>query len=290
MAMRVNRIAGPALAGLVFGTALLAGCQGDTSGPGTREEIAVFGYLYVGESLADSNAIVISRVRPIGDYYDFDRAAVDDAIVSIAKADGPLVVLFHVGPGKYANSSVTIEPLTTYDLRVSIPGEEEIRASTRTPHAFTLTGGPPVPVRPVRHSVMPDSFPMSVDCDDPDQIFLVDVYCLENWKKAHYINSFGPKDTPQSYEEYGGDNGEPRHIFAYFRMRNLVREGSGYTIDFYNAMMAYYGSYNVQVLAIDDNYYRYLYKDHPEENGGVIGGIGVFGAAARRGWAVEVVK
>jgi len=31
-------------------------------------------------------------------------------------------------------------------------------------------------------------------------------------------------------------------------------------------------------LAIDENYHNFLHKEHPELNGGVNGGIGVFGS------------
>ena len=43
-------------------------------------------------------------------------------------------------------------------------------------------------------------------------------------------------------------------------------------------------------MSIDQNYYNWLYRDHREENGGINGGIGVFGSACRRLWNVRAVE
>ncbi|MBD3334301.1 MAG: hypothetical protein GF355_02190 [Candidatus Eisenbacteria bacterium] len=54
-------------------------------------------------------------------------------------------------------------------------------------------------------------------------------------------------------------------------------------------MMVFYGRYEVQLPAIDDNAYNYLYREHPEESGGIVGGLDVFGSAYRERFQVEVV-
>mgnify|MGYP001571870253 CR=1 FL=1 len=130
-----------------------------------------------------------------------------------------------------------------------------------------------------------------MECAEPEQIFVCDVFCLEDWRDARYINPFGPHDRPSDPDEYGGANGEPRHIFAFFRIRDVVRNEQGYyRIDFCNAMMVFFGRYDVNILSVDRNTYNWLYRDHPEENGGVSGGIGVFGSACRRNWNVQVAE
>jgi hypothetical protein len=43
-------------------------------------------------------------------------------------------------------------------------------------------------------------------------------------------------------------------------------------------------------MSIDENHYNYLWKEHPEESGGIVGGIGVFGSARRERYEVEVVE
>lgn len=275
---------------LVGATALVAlvGCGGDTSGPATADEFTVFGYLYVGEQVGEANAIRVSRVRPIDELYDRDAAGVSNAIVTLTPEGGTPETLELVAPGAYADSAVVIAPLTTYHLRIEVPGERVITAATTTPVAIQIEGGPPEIPETVRQEILQDSYPVAVTCDDPEQILLTDVYCLEDWRAARWIYPIGPDETPTDYEEYGGDDGEPRHIFAYFRANDIVQEAGQYRIDFYGAMMAFYGRYTVHVSAIDTNTYDYIYKDHPEENGGVVGGIGLFGSACRRTWRVQV--
>ena len=140
----------------------------------------------------------------------------------------------------------------------------------------------------MRYEILQQQYPVLVTCDDREQVLLTDVYCLEDWHTARFIYPIGPKDNPHSFDEYGGDDKEPRHIHAFFRARDVVQLDGRYLVDFYGAMMAFYGRYTVHISAIDANTYAYLYKDHPEENGGVVGGIGVFGSACRRTWSVQV--
>jgi hypothetical protein len=89
--------------------AALSGCAGDTTGPETQEEIAVFGYLYVGEAVNAANAIYVTRTRPIDETYDPDEAAVSGALVTLRDAAGGELDTLQMGePGRYYNSSVVI--------------------------------------------------------------------------------------------------------------------------------------------------------------------------------------
>jgi hypothetical protein len=279
------------IAGLVL-SALLFGCAGDSTRPETRREITLHGFLYVGETIDAHNAIRIGRVGPIDEYYDESAAAVSDAIVLLAKEGATAAETLRLAaPGAYVNSRLVIEPRTTYVLSAMIPGGPTLTARTTTPSEFVVHRGPPNLPDSVRYEALAETYPVDVECADPEQVFVCDVYCLERWEDARYINPFGPHDRPNDYEEYGGSNGEPRHIFAYFRIKDVALNEQGeYRIDFYSAMMAFYGLYDVNVLSIDENTYNWLYRDHPEENGGVSGGIGVLGSACRRTWSLRVVE
>ena len=265
----------------------LAGCSGDTTAPQDAGTIAVFGTLYIGKTI-DEPGIRVSRVQPIEAPYDRDEAAVNDALVTIRREGAPAPDTLRLArPGEYVGSGFSIAARTTYHLRVVVPGGPEITATTTTPDSFSASGGPPH--GPVEYEALQDLYPILVRCENAKQILLVDAYCNEDWEDARYVNPFGSRNAPEDYDEYGGDNGPPRHISAYFRLDQIVRDGDAYVIDFYSAMMAYYGSYDVHVLSIDDNTYNYLYRDHPEENGGIEGGIGLFGSAERRVWTVVSV-
>ena len=269
----------------------LSGCEGDVTGPSLRDEIAVFGFLYVGEAVSDSNAVLVTRTQPVLDSFDPVEAAVTNATVTLRReGDSVGDTLSMVRPGYYANPSITIDMLTAYHLTVSVPGEEVITATTTTPVSYNLLSGPrPLPGT-MRHADIPDRFPFELVCYDEEQIFFLDVYCLESWEDARYIIPFGDHDRPDDEEEYGYDNGEPRRISAYFHIKDVARQGSRYTIDFYSALMVFWGKYEVSLLTVDDNYYNYLYREHPEESGGIVGGIGVFGSGCRSRYLVKVIE
>lgn len=285
--LRFGRAARAALLPVVVALAL-AGCSSDATAPQETGTIAVFGTLFVGEALPsfpDTNAVHVTRVRPIDERYDREEAAVDDAVVTLLR-DGAAApdTLSLRGAGAYGNPNVVIRPNTMYRLRVEVPGHDPITAATTTPDSSEIAGGPP-PFVP-EHESLQDRYPILVRCGNPEQVFLVDAYCRETWVTARYVNPFGSHNAPDDDEEYGGENGEPRHIFAYFRIEQVIQSDGAYVIDFYSAMMAFFGAYDIQVLAIDANLYNYLYRDHPEENGGIRGGIGLFGSAQRRVWHV----
>ena len=271
---------------------LLAGCgDGDTTGPAAESEIAVFGYLYVNETVSEENAIYLTRTMPVFDYYSREEAVITGAVVTLRK-DGAETAdtLSMTEPGYYSNPSVSIEPVATYHLSVSIEGEETITATTTTPWPFDVLNEPLALPDSMIYSTIADSFPIHISCENEEQIFQVDAYCLEEWEDATYVYPFGPEDNPGDYEEYGGDNGEPRHIAPYFKVKGLEREGEAYRIGWYGDLFVFYGEYDLQVLSLDDNFYNYLYRNHPELNGGINGGIGVFGSACRALWRLKVVE
>lgn len=276
----------------LFLAGALAGCgDGDTTGPGTREEIVVFGYLYVGEAISEENALLLSRTRPVLDPFDPEEAAVTEAVVTIRKeGEEEADTLEMIRPGRYAEPELVIEALATYHLRVEIEGEDPITASTTTPWSFEITRQPRALPDSMPHAAIADSFPIYLRCDYEEQIFLVDAYCLEDWEDARYIDPFGAEEGPEDYQEYGGDNGEPRHIAPYFRVKGLEEEGDEYRLGWYGDLMAFYGEYDIHVLSIDENVYSWLYRDHPELSGGVSGAIGLFGSACRAAWRVKVIE
>lgn len=271
---------------------LLTACGDGSTRPKYEQEITLFGYLYIGEAVSDTNAVYIGMTRPVDQPYDAEEAAVRDAIVTL-RADSATATdtLRMVAPGRYANPAVVIRARTTYHLDARV-GDRTITATTTTPRAFAVVREPRVVPGVMRQASIADSFPIVVECPDPEQIFLVDVYCIEDWRNARFVHRMGsPEDHPQSYDEYGGDNSEPRHIMAYFRLKDVERTETGLPIvSFYGDMMWFFGHYQVSVLSLDRNYYDYLYREHPEHNGGVRGGIGVFGSACRRQYMVEAIE
>jgi hypothetical protein len=234
-----------------------------------------------------ANAIVVRRVGPADRYYDRGEAEVRDALVILKPPRAAPETLAMFRPGHYAAPDLVIHRDSTYALTVKV-GDAVLTAATKTPALITVSRGPPPYPQPMIHDEIASAFPILVTCRDPAQIALVDVWCAEKYYNARWVHKIGTSDYPSDDQEYGGDNGPPRHISAYFRFEELDRLGDAYEIDFYGAMMAFYGEYQVGVYSIDENYYNYLYRDNPEHSGGIHGGIGVFGSACRKQYDVMV--
>lgn len=284
---------------------LMAGCdsESDLVADDYREEIVVYGYLYIDEPIDSTNAIFIGKTKPVLEYYQVEEAAIENAHVTLQKEGSDTTITLHhlrkiievedelreVG-GYYANPNIIIEPLTTYYLEIEVD-DKLLTAQTTTPHTFDVQYGPKEIPETMGYDELMDSYPILLTCDEPEQIFMVDVYCEEDWEDARFINPIVTDDDEvQDFDQYGGTNGEPRHIFAYFRIKGIEDEQGVYDVGFYRDMVVFYGHYSVNVMSIDDNYYNYLYREHPELSGGINGGLGVFGSALRADYRIKIVE
>lgn len=269
---------------------LLAGCGPAPTRPVFIEETTLFGTLFVGEPLSQGNAIVLMRTRPVDEPYSLDQAAVRGAVVRLRDVDADSTYALSMGQaGRYANPTVTIQPRTTYELTVQ-DGTHTLTATTTTPALFRVSAEPVAVPGTMVHAEIAGRWPIVLNGPDPEQIMLMDSYCLELYQNAHYVNPIGTHDTPKDDKEYGGAQTPPRNTFFFFRLGDLPPDPAGYRLGFYGDMMQFYGRYKLGLFAIDTNYYNFLYRDQPETHGGVVGGIGVFGSAARQTWLVQTTR
>ena len=270
-------------------------CNENPAKPDYQKEICVFGYLWGNERLTDDHAIMITFSQPITDYYDLTDAAVTGAVVTITDPDSVVYVLNDTWrPGFYFNDSLLIKPKTTYSIRVEINGEI-VTASTTVPPLLTInTELRKDSINYVARENLGYEKPIYLDCELEDQIILVDMFCNEDYENAEYIKPFNDEHKfPDNQEEYdGGNNGEPRHIQAIVPYKDLVSDEfpGQYVVYWYHSMIVFYGSNTMQALAIDDNYHNFLYTEHPEFNGGINGGIGVFGSVCGENFELMVLK
>jgi hypothetical protein len=262
-------------------------CEKSTLQAGYDRQVAIFGYLWGGENLDEAHAILVTWTQPISDYYDPANAVIDNATVRIIHEGSGRSVTLQPStshPGLFFNDSLLIEYGAAYRLEVDA-GETRVSARTTVPprmgfytplNADTLNW--------VRPENLGREKPVFLECESLEQIILVDVYCNEEYYNAEYIQPFSEnRKFPQSQEEYdGGRDAEPRHIRAFMMYRDLAATAfdGRHVVYWYDALIAFYGSYTLQVLAIDDNYHNYLYREHPERSGGINGGLGVFGSVS----------
>lgn len=272
-------------------------CEKNPNKPDYQKEITVFGYLWGDENLNADHAILISYTQPITAFYDLNLAGISGANVTITEeSSGDIVQLQEAleKPGFYFNDNLNIKPKETYHLRTEIDGKV-VTASTTVPPVLTLvTELDRDTVNNVYHKNLSKRKPIFVECEDVEQLIMVDMFCNEEYQNAEIINPFHESHKyPGDREEYdGGINGEPRHIQGIGRIREFISDDypAQYVVDWYSSMLVFYGSYTMQVVNIDDNFHNFLYKEHPEYEGGIHGGLGVFGSVCGDVFEMDVLK
>lgn len=273
-----------------------AGCEKNPAKPGYQKEVSVFGFLWGNEALTAEHAIMISYTQPIYDYYDLNDAAIKNAVVTITDASsGELFQLTEDSerPGFYYNDSLIVAPKTTYLLRIHVDGSVVSAHTTVPPELKMTTELSTETVNNVYRTNLGYDKPVRLESENPDQIILVDMFCNESYENAEYIYPFiEDQKYPEDQDEYDqGMNAEPRHIQALVPYKDLVSDRfPGHVVYWYSSMIVFYGSNTMQILAIDDNYHNYFHKEHPELNGGIDGGIGVFGSVCGQKFDLYVMK
>ncbi len=276
--------------------AVFCACGDNPAGPAYEKEIAVYGFLWTGQPLSRERAVAVTWTRPIDVRFDETSAAAGGAEVTLTDgADGRTYALADDAsrPGFFYNDSLIVRPRTAYRLTVRCEGRL-VTAETVTPGPVLLeTALDREAVNIVEPENLGYARPVRVACDSPDQMILVDLTCLEDFGNAEYIRGFRAGKTPEDREEYdGGRNGQPRHSQLAVKYADLVSEefGGEHVVFWYGFMLNFYGRHTFQVLAIDDNFNRYLSLENPALSAGVTGGIGVLGSVSGEDYSLDVVK
>lgn len=272
------------------------GCENNPTEPDYQKEVAVYGYLWGNESLNAEHAILISYTRPVDESYSMDDAMIENGIVTLKnESTGELFTLDDDpdSPGFYYNDSLIIQPKTTYTLTVEDDGNIVTAVTTVPPELSMETDLLTDEINYVYRDDLGTIKPVFLHGENKEQIIYVDMYCNETWENAEFIDNFGPQDKPEDREQYDqGRNEQPRHVVTFMRLKDLKTDvyPGEYVVFWYHSMMVFYGSNTMQILAIDENYHNFLYKEHPELNGGINGGIGVFGSVCGEDFDFMVMK
>ena len=272
----------------------IVGCEKSPNAPEYQKEITVYGYLWGNERLSAEHAIMIAYTQPITEKYEMENAAINAADVTITEAGTERT--FNLSdtsekPGFYFNDSLYIQVNETYNLRVEVDGKV-VTTSTTVPSNLKISTELDSISEAYRENLSREK-PIFLQCESPEQIVLVDMYCNESYKDAEYVNQFMGHTHPNDQEEYdSGNNGEPRHIFAMAKLEEFTSPNypGQNVVDWYSSMIVFYGSHTMQIIAIDDNYHRFLYTEHPEYSGGINNGLGVFGSVCGKTFHLTVLK
>ncbi|MBN2089954.1 hypothetical protein JW964_10075 [candidate division KSB1 bacterium] len=275
---------------------VIAGCDKTPAGPDYQKEISIYGYLWGDEPLTAEKAILVTYLQPLDNEYSIEKAAVQNALVTITEISSGVVTELKASqkPGFYYNESLVIKPKTTYELRVDVDGLTVTARTTVPPELKQATKLAADSINQVFYENLANEKPVFLECESPDQIILVDMYCNEPLENAEYINPFFGQKKPQDIQEYEGEpNGEPRHIFAPVKFAELISVDypGKFVVDWYSSMLVFLGANSLQVLAIDDNYHKFITtKDYPQFTSGIKGGVGVFGSVYGKTYKLNVKK
>ncbi|MFZ5517748.1 MAG: hypothetical protein ACOY90_13970 [Candidatus Zhuqueibacterota bacterium] len=271
-------------------------CEKNPAKPGYQKEVSVFGFLWGNTALTPEHAILITHSQPIDDYYDVNEAAISNTLVTVTDENsGRTYFLKEVAgkPGFYYNDSLFVTPKTTYLLRVFLD-DREVTAYTTVPPELKMTTALKIDeVNYVYRDNLGFEKPVTLETENANQIIKVEMFCNETYDKAEYIYPFtNDHKFPEDQDEYDqGANAEPRHIQTLVNYRDLISsQFPGHVVYWYSSMIVFYGSNTMQILAIDDNYHNYFHMEHPELNGGINGGIGVFGSVCGQKFDLFVMK
>lgn len=275
----------------------LFSCSKNPNTPNYEKEIAVFGFLWGNKPITVDRAILISYTQPIDELYDLQQSVIKNANVTITEVNSGKIYSLSdaVRAGFYFNESLIVKPKNEYLLKVEVD-DKIVTAMTTVPPALLIqTNLITDKIDSVYQEGLSREKPIFLECEDGEQIIVVDMYCNESWEDAEYINPFWGQDKPGDADEYAGSDGnsEPRHIIASAKFRELfsINYPGRVVIDWYSSMIGFFGSYTMQVVAIDENYYNFINKnEYPELQSGVQGGIGVFGSVCGETFRLYVLK
>ena len=291
---------------------LLVSCSDFTSG--TRFEQTKFtltGLLFEGKPVSPEYPISIGKTIEANGGNIEDLFVLDAGVLLINKTTNDTVQLTFYASIPDTESHFTfgfIDPNwetdpfpilaeNTYRVEATIPTDESsqlITAETTVPSiitlnplgniGFTSNPEPPYPEISYENANIDHPLQVSLDHDAPVNLFF-QFYCLEEYDNAYFILDLpGDQEKPENEEEYEDPvNGYPRKIKWWYSYQaewdeqaqtNIISD-RGYKVNFF-----FYGNYEIQVYAIDDNYYSYLYKTNGFMHGGVQNGYGYFGSCS----------
>lgn len=264
---------------------LISGCEKNITAPDFQNEMTVFGFLWGERYLTEDQAIMIGYTKPIREYYEWEEAAIKDADVTLfdmTTGDTTTLVMSDNKLGYYYNESLLIQPRHTYKLTIVVDGKTVTSTTTVPPVLQINTNLKTDNVNVDTYEGLGVRYPIFVNCEDEDQVLLIDMFCNEDWEDARYVTKIFGQEKPNDEDDYsGGGNGEPRHIMGYGPLKGMEynEANASYIIDWYSSMLVFWGSYTMMCIAPDDNYNTYYTTpEYPEFKCGVEGGIGVFGS------------
>lgn len=243
----------------------------------------VQGYLLVGEPIED---IIVALSQPIDQPYDFGSSLVRNAEVQIEVDDRiiPLIFREQQGGGSFesADSSIRVQPQTTYRLLIRMPDGSLVRAETTTPAVIAWVDVPAGRLQYPRDTtslIADDSLSISWTSGGSTD-FLLRVMALDTVGYGEYL-------MPATSEPNARTNsrGERRSInYSLTRWGYTARNRTRISW----SSFSWFGRNDIAIFSPDRWFLEWfksvqfsrLSPEYDPQESNITGGIGVFGSAA----------
>lgn len=246
----------------------------------------VTAYLFVDQPITD---VQVMMTQPLSEAFSYGGGQIPDARVSIEGGGGTHVLGYRVvdGVGRYelADTSVRVQPETTYTLRVELRDGTVLTGETTTPARFAWVRTPRAVVQYPKDTVTlptPDSLRIEWTPSNVAE-YLVRVRCLDTLGYGAYL-------TPQTDEVNGRTNNigqweTPDEPTFYSTTRWGFLQST--VVNTVWSAFRWHGRHEIAILAPDANMLAWFkatqFARNPEyraQFGSITGGLGVFGSAS----------
>jgi len=280
--------------------------------PGT---VVITGMIYAGEYITQRNAIYIGRSVEIDKIsIEAFETGVDSVCITDLSSD-PIIskkltfttTIINNRPkiGYYdPDNNFIIISGHTYRIVAYVATGDSVYGETTVPDRFDMlpnekyvTNKDSIGTVEMKHTEIDDLWPLKIDVHSTDaRAVYMEYYCLYDYEDfdgkpylvmGDYMNMDFPIDKPEDYDSFM--DGYPRKNKYYDKIRPT--QGNILTIPFNQFNYLFYGPYQTTIFVIDDNFFKYIYKNQGYLHGGVYnGGIGYFASAYRQTVYTTIVK
>jgi len=278
----------------------------------TSGTVVITGMIYAGETITKENAIYIGRSVEIDEISveafetAFDSVFVRDLDTQLSKRLTFVTTVINNRPkiGYFdADSTFVIQAGHKYRVVAYYAAGDSTYGETTVPLEFTVvdnakyvTDKADVGSVEMKHTEIDDLWPLRIEVDSPTpKVIYMEYYCLWNYDQfegkpymtmGDYLGMDIPVDKPEDYDSFM--DGYPRKNKYFDKL--IPMNGNILTIPFNQFNYLFYAPYRTTIYSVDDNFYKYIYKDQPYFHGGVQNGIGYFGSAYKEVRYTTIVK
>jgi len=283
--------------------------------PGT---VVITGMIYAGEYITHENAIYVGRSVEIDKIsIDAFSAIFDSVFVRDIDLDSeePLLSKKLTYTFTIANNRPKLgyyDPDNDFMITsghkykiVAYAGADSTWAETHVPEQFVFVSPTDTYVTDIddistvemKHTEIDNRWPLKIDVGSTEaRVIYMEYYCLLEFNDfepkpylvmGDYLGMDIPVDKAEDYDSFM--DGYPRKNKYFDKLRPT--DGSILTIPFNQFNYLFYAPYQTTIYVVDDNFYKYIYKNQGYLQGGVRnGGIGYFGSAYRQTLYTRIVK